>query len=247
MQRTFNYTGRRKIAQAEALFSLTGPSECPSFNVLFKIEPNEFPEDAALYVEAYYKETRQRFSFGVISRIAPPEDTQLNDIDLSGPTLFRVIIVDEKNSHGLLLASGEAFRADVGESDQDKTSILKVVQRPLGKETWKIEIETGGNPALILNNSIPDAIEKMKSDPYFQALVLPAALRQVLMYFLWNEEDQEKEVCEKWMSFAKHFGGEIPYGTDPSTLMGWVDDVVEDFSANFDLCDRLVTVLKGAE
>ena len=245
MQRTFNYTGRRKIARTEALFSLQGPPESPSFSVLFKIDTKSFPEDALLYVEAYYKETRQRFRFGVVSRIAPPEDTRLSDIDLSGPTLFRIIIVDESDSHGLLLASGEAFRAGEGDENKDKTSILTVVQRPLGNETWKIEFETGGTPELVLNNSIPDAIEKMKSDPYFQSLVLPAALRQVLMYILWNENDQDEEICEKWISFAKNLGGDMPYDADPVSLMVWIDNVVADFSTEFNLCERLLYTVKG--
>ncbi len=245
MQRTFNYTGRRKIEQSEALFSFFGPEDSPSFNVEFRFDAKEYPDDASLYVEAYYKETRQRFYFGTISKIVPPSDRGLTQLDLSGSTLFRIMIVDESGLHGLLLASGEAFRGDKDNNDdQDKTSILTVVKKPLGQLTWKVEFETGGVPELCINNSIPNAIEKMKSDPHFQALVMPAALRQVLIYFLWNDTDEDDEIASKWMGFAKYFGEEKPDDNDPVRLINWVDDVVSSFSQRFEMCDRLLNAIK---
>ena len=245
MQRTLNYTGRKKIDQADALFSFFGPEDSPSFNVEFRINENDFPQDSSLYVEAYYKETRQRYDFGKVSKIIPPEDRLLSEIDLSGPTLFRVLVVDESDSHGLLLASGNSFRADKDDDDEkDRSSILTVVKKPMGQLTWRVEFETGGVPELCLNTSIPNAIDKMKSDPHFQALVLPAALRQVLIYFLWNEVDEDNDVAKKWMDFAHYFGEEKPDTEDPLTLIGWVDDVVSAFSLKFNLCDRLLKAVK---
>lgn len=245
MQRTFNYTGRRKIDQKEALFSFFGSEDSPSFNVEFRFDAKDYPEDASLYVEAYFKETRQRFDFGKTSKIVPPRNRKLTEIDLSGPTLFRVMVVDESGSHGLLLASGEAFRADKdSENEKDKSSILTVVKKPLGQMTWKVEFETGGIPELCLNNSIPNAIEKMKTDPHFQALILPAALRQVLIYFLWNESDEEDDIVEKWMAFAQYFAEQKPDVSDPIILLGWIDDVVSSFSHKFDMCDRLLHAIK---
>ncbi len=245
MQRTFNYTGRKKIDQSEALFSFFGPEDSPSFNVEFRINENDFPNESSVYVEAYYKETRQRYNFGKISKITPPEDRSITEVDLSGSTLFRVLVVDESESHGLLLASGKAFRADKDNNEEkDRSSILTVVKKPMGQLTWRVDFETGGIPELCLNSNIPNAIDKMRSDPHFQALVLPAALRQVLIYFLWNEDDEDNEVAEKWMEFAKHFGEEKPDNPDPLTLMGWVDEIVSEFSIKFNLCDRLLKAIK---
>ncbi|MFQ3246618.1 MAG: hypothetical protein ACI9SP_003271 [Arenicella sp.] len=245
MQRTFNYTGRKRIEQTEALFSFSGPEDLPSFNVEFKINEHDFPLESSLYVEAYYKETRQRYDFGKISKIVPPADRSLTKVDLSGSTLFRVLIVDESESQGLLLASGSSFRAD-GDSNEekDRSSILTVVKKPMGQLTWRVDFDTGGPPELCLNTNIPNVIDKMRTDPHFQALVLPAALRQVLMYFLWNEDDLDNEAVGKWMVFAEYFGEEKPESTDPSTLMDWVDNVVSEFSMKFTLCDRLLKAVE---
>ena len=245
MQRTFNYTGRKRIEQTEALFSFTGPDETPSFAVEFRIRESEYPKDASVYVEAHYKETRQRYYFGKVSKIIPPEDSSLTEVDLSGPTLFRVMIVDESAENGLLLASGENFRADIDPNEEkDRSSIITVVKKDLGQQTWTLAFETGGAPELCINSKIPNAIEKLRADPYFQGLILPAAFKQVLIFYLWNEDLGETEISKKWMEFAETYGEKMPDSNDPETLMSWVDDVVSEFSKEFNMCDRLLQGIK---
>ena len=242
MQRTLNYTERRRIDQKEALFSFTEADDgIPSFNVKFNLDTDFYPDDADLLVEAHYKETRQRFHFGKISNIAPPENRKLDQLDLTGPTLFRVMIVDTSGHHSLLLASGDQFRGDSDtKEEENKSSLLTVKTSPhLGQITWRIEFDTGGIPELYLNNRIPGAIQKMSEDPLFQSLVLPAALRQILMYFLWND-NEESEYSKRWMTFASSFAENKPEDNDPEALTSWVEDVVAGFSTRFDLCDRLV-------
>ena len=246
MQRTLNYTQRRRIEQKQAQFSFADKSaEVPEFDVTFGIDSSHYPDDAALYVEAYHKETRQRFSFGKVSKIVPPQNRKLEQIDLSGAILFRVIIVDETGRHGLLLASGEGFRADAADDEESKSSIFAVVSRPLNQIPWKVDFDTGGPPELCLNSSIPNAIEKMRTDAVFQSLILPAALKQVLTFYMWNE-DSDSEVSERWLSFASLFSDK-PESNDPAELMDWIEDVVDGFTARFDLCDRLNNELRGEE
>ena len=242
MQRTFNYTDRSGIKQHEALFGFSGSDdEIPEFHVKFNLETAAYPENADLYVEAHHGETRQRFYFGKINNISPPANRKLNELDLTGPTKFRVMIVDPSGKHGLLLASGDNFRGDADDKDENnKSSLLTVKTSPhLGQTTWKVEFDTGGIPELYLNNRIPGAIQKMSEDPLFQSLVLPAALRQILMYLLWND-DEESEYSERWMTFASSFAENKPEDSDPEALTSWVEDVVAGFSTRFDLCDRLV-------
>lgn len=242
MQRTLNYTNRNRIEQKESLFSFT---ECddgiPEFHVKFNLDTATYAEDADLYVEAHYKETRQRFYFGKINNITPPANRKLDELDLTGPTLFRVIIVDTSGHHGLLLASGDRFRGDTDNKDEENKSSLLTVKTSdnLGQTTWRVEFDTGGSPELWLNNKIPSAIQKMRGDPVFQSLVLPAALRQILMYYLWNE-DEENEYHKRWMTFAETYAEDKPEDDDPSALLDWINDIVTGFSLSFELCDRLV-------
>ena len=68
-QRTLNFTGRKRIEQKEALFSFSNnPDDAPEFNVELKLDTVDYPDDAALFVEAYYKETRHMFRMALCSR-----------------------------------------------------------------------------------------------------------------------------------------------------------------------------------
>ena len=243
MQTTLNYTNRKRIEKKGVLFSFTeDQAEIPEFNVLFNMDMNTYPPDASVYVEAYYKETRQRFDFGKASNLTPPEDRRLTELDLSGSIQFRVLIVDDSGKNGLLLASGTKFNAK-SDDDNDKSSILSVKSVPLGQIPWKMQMENGEPPILLLNNSIPNSIDKMRNDQVFQSLILPAAFREILTFFLWNE-DNHSDQAKKWSAFTNDFAEPKPTTQDPSELLAWVDDVVSEFAKRFDLSDRLANTLR---
>lgn len=242
MQKTLNYTNRKRIDKKEVLFSFTeDQAETPEFNVLFKMDMSAYPPDASVYVEAYHKETRQRFYFGKASRITPPEDRKLTQLDLSGSIQFRVLIVDESGKNGLLLASGTKLNAKT-DDDNDKSSLLSVKSVPLGQIPWKVQMENGEPPILLLNNRIPNSIEKMRNDQVFQSLILPAALKEILTFILWNEDDQSDQ-AQKWFAFTNDFAESKPKTQDPSELLSWADEVVSEFAKRFDLSDRLINQL----
>jgi len=248
MQRTFNYTNRKKITKEQAKFTLVSTGNVPEFSVIFNLPDDSYPEDALLFVEAYCKETRQRFSFGNASRIQPPVNLVLDEIDLSAPTQFRVLVVDETGKHGKIIASGEGFKPAGDEDNDNKSSLLPVHARQMGDVVWKIEINTGGKPELCINSKIPDGIGKIKSDPLFQSLVLPAAMREILLQYLWNEDNyDEDENYERWVAFATLLAGEKPASNDQEALSSWVEECVEEFSTRFGMCDLLCGSLGVSE
>lgn len=243
MLRKFNYTGRTRIEKSEALFSISDEGPNKSFDVIFNLDIEDFPASAALYVEAYYKETRQRFSYGLVFEQKPPSNRLLDQIDLSGETQFRVIVVDESDAHGKILASGDGFRAGA-ENKGNSESLIAVEVKDLGSEVWRVEIEADGTPELCIDRKIPNAINKLSDDKLFQSLVLPAAFRQILMYFMWNGEDDESEAKERWMEFAEKYGGKKPYLEDTSDTLRWIDEVVSAFSSKFKFCEHALTILE---
>lgn len=239
MQTTLNYTNRKRIEKKEVLFSFTeDEAEIPEFNVLFNMDMDRYPSDASVYVEAYHKETRQRFDFGKVSNISPPEDRRLTELDHSGSIQFRVLIVDESGKNGLLLASGTKLNAK-SDDGLDKSSILSVKSVDLGQIPWKMQMEYGERPILLLNNSIPNSIHKMRHDQVFQSLILPAAFREILTFFLWNDDNQSDQ-AKQWFAYADDFAESKPTTQDTSELLDWVDAVVTEFAKRFDLSDRLV-------
>ena len=241
MQRTINHTGRRKIEVKELQINIQEQDNgAPVFDVDFSLDRKKLPDDASIYIEAYQRNTLQRFKFGKVGDIQKPENRELDQLDLTSPALFRIRIVDETEHLGRLIASAERLKPE-GDNDEDQQASLLVVRsRPLGQQTWRVEFDTGGKPELCINSRIPDAIGQLKNNPQFQSLILPGAFRQILMFFIWNEDEEEGGVAEQWVAFAEHMAGEKPQEKDPLLLTNWIDDVVDKFSEKFELCDLLL-------
>ena len=185
MQRTINHTGRRKIEAKEIHINIQDQENgAPVFDVDFSLNREKLPDSASIYIEAYQRNTLQRFNFGTVGNIRKPENRELDQIDLTSPTLFRIRIVDEAEHLGRLIASAERLKPKDESDEEQRSSLLVVRSRHLGQQTWKIEFDTGGKPELCINRRIPDAIGQLKSNPQFQSLILPGAFRQVLTFFL---------------------------------------------------------------
>jgi hypothetical protein len=243
---TINHTGRRKLKRSEVKISLhERPASPPNFDAQFAFKVGSLPSDAAVFVEAYHRNTQQRFSFGTVGAPKPPETTLLDELDLSGPVLFRVRIVDQADNEGQLLASASGLRAE-GDSDEEQRSSLIVVRSvPMGEQIWRMSFEDNSKPELLINNRIPDPIGQIKGDHTFQALILPAALRETLTFFIWNDEIDDDSIQQEWINFAETLGGDRPSGDDANDQLVWIDDVVDAFSSKFKLCEMLVLRMEG--
>lgn len=247
ISRTINHTGRRNIKRSEVEIELADAGlGVPKFAANFRFEEKKpLPVDARLYIEAYHKNTSQRFDFGTAGAPASPESTALTEIDLSGPTLFRIKVVDEGGHVGRLIASAEGLQAKGDDSEEDRKSLMRVKTTDLGSQTWKLEFDNNVMPALCLNNRIPSAKEQLFQNPYFQGLVLPAVMREVLMFVFWNiESEADEDSWQKaWLDFANHLAPVDPPDADeadPVQLLDWVDATVAKFSEEWNLCDLLL-------
>jgi hypothetical protein len=246
MLRTFNYTGRQRIHQNEASFHVeSSPGASPSFSAAINLVKKNYPEDASIYIDVWYKETRQRFFFGTVAHVTPPDSTSLDSVELTESIQFRVMVVDEKGKHALLLGEGTFRIAGEDPDEQDRKSLVSVLARDLGPLPWKVEFDEETRPMLCINRNIPNPIEKMRSDPVFQALVLPAAMREIFPRVIFSDDvDPDSEVYRQWTAFALTFTDQSPDDLDGEAQQDWIDDVVHEFCVNFDLVDRLINVFK---
>lgn len=246
ISRHINHTGRRKIKHSEVEIALVDQGEhAPAFEVMFNLDRHQLPPEASLYVEAYHRNTSQRFDFGTVSAPLAPKDTTLTEVDLSGPTLFRVKVVDNSEKIGRLIASAERLSPKDEDAEEQRASLLIFKSVPeMGNLTWKLSFNEEKKPVLCINNRIPEAKHQLMHNPLFQSLVLPAAFREVLLFILWSEDDEPAEGTwySQWIEFANKLAlEECPLNEqDPDRLMGWIDDVVRAFSEEHHLCDHLI-------
>lgn len=253
IKRRINHTGRRKINRSEVRIRLEErPGAVPRFTAQMELGRLELPQNAQVYVEAYYRNSTQRFDFGTVGNLAHPADTSLSEVDLDGSPLFRVKVVDTVNGKAVLLASAERLAALDDDEEKARDALLVVKTRDLGQLTWKTEIRPDNKPVLVLNNRISDALGRIKSDPLFQGLVLPAALREVLTAIAWDEGSDEGDDGgswkRQWLEFGQKISGTPCPGddTDPAEIRDWIEDVAMAFAMQHELSTRITALPQEA-
>jgi len=242
MIRKFNYTGRKKIERKDISIRLVKDSTpYPYFDLKISVSPEEFPDDAELFVEAYDRSSFMRFRCGTLKTPVLPEDRHLTAIHSTDAIHFRVKIVDPSAQHGKILAVADRLTT-VGETPEDSKhrSLLPVTYMDLGKEIWKLDFRDIG-PVLTINNKIDvvNVTEIVKSSDLFFSLVYPSVLREILVRILVIDEsfeDDDPELWQNlWLMFVEHLP-DVPKITgtpefekpeeNQDFFLKWIDDDV---------------------
>lgn len=242
MRSRINSTGRKKITSEMAGFSIKRKEDGSlEFEADIDLTPLGLPAGGEVVVEAYRQNLHERYRYGTVSDLRPLELLVLRELDPAG-VKFRVKVIEAET--GRLIARGDRFSADETE-DNGRVELLKVVERDLGQEPWRTELfDEDNKPVLVLNNRIPDALNRIRKDPQLQAYILPAALRQVLMMLRFEkpevEEDDDDRWTTQWIRFAEELTGEEkPDWSENEEVTRWIDRVCSEFSARFFLMDRI--------
>jgi len=243
ISRRINQTGRKKIHRSDVTINLVEHKNGkPGFTAAFRLD-DSLPKEAAVYVEAYNSNTLQRFSFGTAGYPAAPEKTVLDQLDLSSQVRFRVKVVDESGPAGKLIASAEGLRSEEDSEEEHRASLMVFKSSELGSLTWKIECSDDSKPVLYMNNKIPASKETLLHNPVFRGLILPGALREVLMSILLDLDDDPVDGSwqERWLNFAEEISPSGLGGRQEERDHMWVNEVADAFSDDFRLCERLVS------
>lgn len=249
MKRRINYTGRKRIEHAKTQLELVEqPGKPMRFVGHLDLTGLDLPETAHVIVEAYHKESTQRFECGTVGHIQFPDDTTLTEVDVAGSYLFRVKVVDREGNGSKLLATAEKIQPkEPNEPDGSRDFLLKVLHREdTGGIPWKLEMDPDGDvkPILVINTKVTAGQDKMRTSPVFRGLILPAAIREVLNFIFLtreNEDPEEGSWQTKWLSFAAAVTNgdtEVPTSDDPD-IPSWINDVVSGFSTRHALCEKL--------
>ncbi|MGJ4900730.1 hypothetical protein ACQR10_20860 [Bradyrhizobium sp. HKCCYLRH2060] len=246
MRSRINSTGRQKIDSGMATFVVTQRADgTAEFNAEIDLSSLKLPPQSHVIVEAYRQSLHERFPFGTVKAISPLDPPILRELDPTS-VKFRIKVVEPDS--GRVLARGDRLGADE-DAEAGRHELLKVVERDLGQEPWKTEIyDDDQKPALIINNQIPGAVSRFQRDPVFQALILPAALRQVLMMLQLDrqaedgDEEDEGNWTTDWIRFAQNLTGrEKPDWSETTEATKWIDDVCAAFCRHHGMLDLIRT------
>ena len=257
MIRRFNYTGRKTIPQKT--FNLVVKAGLPrQFDASFDLTEYQFPDDAALYFEAYSSGATLvvRFPWGTAGRYQSPANRSLEGVP-GDNVLFNFKVVDETGDHGRILGICRqiVLRGGAEGEGAGRTSLLPVNATPLGQQVWRVSFEND-QPWLEVNSSIPDIKERAQHDPEFLALVYPAVVRQILTEVLVDRDFSDLLETEKWESRWLRWGIRFhPDKTEPPELDNrdrserklWVEHVVGGFCNHYNISDSFLAGIQGGE
>lgn len=247
-KRRINSTGRRRIGRecVEISMLATGADEPLKAKIDLKLENQGFPAGARVAVEAYHRSSGMRFDCGTVSAPNVPDVLVLNEVDKSGSVLFRLKVVDNDTEPGKLLGSAERLKPRSEDDSENRRSIFPILYRDLRHDVWKVEIEQGDRPVLIVNKRIPGFSHKLLESPMMQGLLLPAALRFVLKELVRLSETGESEDEPSWKEeWLEYCCGELGAEDDPrefsdeNSKEDWIDDVVMRFCENLSLIEKI--------
>lgn len=247
-KRRINSTGRKRIGRECVEISLleTAPDEPLKAKVALNLANQGFPGHAAVAVEAYHRSSGMRFGCGTVDALDIPDVLVLSEVDRSGSVLFRLKVVDTDSEPGKLLGSAERLKPKSEDESEGRRSIFPILYRDLRHDVWKVEIEQGDRPVLIVNKRIPGFAHRLLESPMMQGLMLPAALRFVLRELVrvaeTGEGDEEPGWKEEWLEYCRN---ELGAEDDPRELSDenakedWIDDAVMRFCENLSVIDRI--------
>lgn len=235
MKRHFNFTGRVSIPtnMVAVVVQPAGSDGVRSFDLrIGDLASLGLPPAASVYVEPYVKSSSMRFAFGNVGSIQLPQDRGLPEIDDGAGILFRVMVVDETDKVGRLLALADKI-APLGD-EQQRDAVLPLVTEDLGEVVWRLEAGKGVQPRLLINSRFPGLKQRLLEDPLMMGAVLPFAVRDALR-IVRGEDDEALEWVARWRRFVGDVAG-------PAVVEALFDEDDEDsMDEAIDLvCDALV-------
>jgi hypothetical protein len=248
MIRRFNYTGRQRILTEHVSIHLTQAGPARTFAAQLTLGDYDLPPKARVYLEAFEKTAIMRFPFGSVADLSEPDEVRrrLTEFEGSDAFNFRVKVVDASGSKGRILAESGPIRPVLPEAREERRrSLLHVRYGQLGEQVWMVEFpESTQEPVeLLVNNLIPDKTAFVRS-PEFTSLVLPAVLREILVYVLvgqgYRELDDTSDWKSDWLSFAKTMVGTEPPGDEEGQeeAFEWIDRAVDAFCKRHEVHTR---------
>ena len=250
IRRRINSTGRKRIPHERVRADVMDPKPASPLQakLTLNLEGLGFPSSGKVVFEAYQKPTAMRFDLGTVAAPEIPGVFELVDLDPGAAVLFRLKVITADDESGRILGAAERLRPASDDNEDGRRSLFPIDKRDLGSEIWKVEIGDAG-PRLLINYSVPGLIERIQTDPLVQGLLLPAALRVVLVELAGNPAADDDDTSWKadWLRFCRE---ELRLAEDPSDIdddgrEAWIDEGVRSFCTIGEFLPKVRASIQG--
>lgn len=234
-----NSTGRKRIVREDIRIKIVEPGNNlpPVFSADIKFSPKlALDPTARVYVEPYVGSSSMRFYFGTVSKLSPPENCSLSDIDAGANVLFRVKVVDESNEVGRILASANGIRAESDADGTDRKPLLPLRTVDLEDEIWRLDIDKDAGATLMVNSRIPGLADRMRTDILLQGAVYPEVVRQMVRAIYSDaksDADEDDEWINDWRTWLSDQAAReiaLDEASDPDELAALANELAAAFA-----------------
>lgn len=228
----FNYTGRKKIFHDDVKIRLQGDfNDKPTVDVAINLSDYNFPQEGSVILEPQRKTRFMRIELGKVANSVRRNSIELVEFDDAIDINFRIKVVDV--SKGLLLGIAENVRpySKDDQLDDNQLSILPVSSVDLSSYgvLWRIA-QDDQKVVLEIERELGSRDQVVRSLT-FRAFILPAAMRQILVGVLSeNEWDTElsdpQDLTTRWLLFTRQIGAGTPELNAVDRNEEWIDNAV---------------------
>jgi hypothetical protein len=249
-----NFTKRIKLTREHANV-LVHPGKPATFEAILNL--SHLPESAGtarVFVEAYHRTTRMRFSFGTVANHAPPPAPELRLTEFPDwkDVSFRVKVTDVSEAPGRIIAWANNIRPK-GPDDDQQSDLVRWKDADLNGLLWDIIFDEKG-PVVLVEKTVGHA--SVGQDGRFIAVAHPEILRRSLEQALLVEEvpgDDPEHWFTPWTKGYLTVKLGLPpvpeESKDTAGRRDWIEQAVAAFGRQFKLADRWLAAsgAKGAE
>jgi hypothetical protein len=139
----------------------------------------------------------------------------------------------------LLLASTSPWTYRSGGHPE---GILLFQPAPTAPRLWRLDIRDEEYPILYVDERIPDASLWAKTDPVFNASILPHLVCEIMGEILRSDFAPEEGWMADWLVWADGVmpGTKPPFGKSHSDRKAWIDELIDAFSYKHELSDQVL-------
>jgi hypothetical protein len=243
MIRKYNYTGRKKIFTKNIRITETITKNSKKFDFSCDFKGMEFPDEAKVFVEPYFKSTFKRFDFGSISRLNSPESLDISDLPSTDQIRYRIKVVDLATKNGLIIGYADVSGELINNENVGKQSILPVDFVDLGKRVWTLEFRSTG-PVLAINEKLNNIRDIIRSNDFFFSLVYSEVIKRIAVEITSPSDFDEDELTGwqyEWIMFFRkvllHLQP-LKKDADDETKEEWCNDVADAFARKYFVFDK---------